>query len=96
MRCSQHLLGEAKSAVEDVRRELRAQAAAAGKLGNIETRLSSLEGSILSAGKRQALWLIVHVMHTCVFLRICHWHVTLGFMFPNAITDRMCHTPKHM
>ena len=33
-----------------VRRELKTQTAAVGRLGSVESRLSSLEGSILSAG----------------------------------------------
>ncbi|GIL62532.1 hypothetical protein Vafri_16747 [Volvox africanus] len=48
---SNALLAEARSAIEDVRRELRGQNTTAARLGTIEARLSSLEGSILSAGR---------------------------------------------
>lgn len=46
------MLSDAKAAIDDVRRELRGQGAGAAKLAAIEARLSSLEGSILSSGKR--------------------------------------------
>lgn len=49
------LLADAKAAIDDVRRELRGQGAGAAKLAAIEARLSSLEGSILSSGKRHAM-----------------------------------------
>lgn len=49
-RDSQAVLGEARVAIEDVRRELRAQASGTARLATIEARLSSLEGSILSTG----------------------------------------------
>ncbi|GFH25238.1 uncharacterized protein HaLaN_23171, partial [Haematococcus lacustris] len=45
------LLAEARTAIEDVRRELRVQAASSSKLSGMEARLSSLEGSVLSAGR---------------------------------------------
>ncbi|GIM16319.1 hypothetical protein Vretimale_18950 [Volvox reticuliferus] len=48
---SNTLLAEARSAIEEVRRELRGQNTTAARLGTIEARLSSLEGSILSAGR---------------------------------------------
>ncbi len=46
-----HVMGCSRS---QVRRELKVQAAAAGRLGTIESRLSSLEGSILSAGEKRS------------------------------------------
>ncbi|GLC43027.1 hypothetical protein PLESTM_001414800 [Pleodorina starrii] len=45
------LLADARGAIEEVRRELRGQNTTAARLGTIEARLSSLEGSILSAGR---------------------------------------------
>eukprot|EP00198_Chlamydomonas_reinhardtii_P004308 XP_001693644.1 predicted protein [Chlamydomonas reinhardtii] len=50
-RDSSGLLGEARSAIDDVRRELKGQSTTAARLATIEARLSSLEGSILSVGR---------------------------------------------
>ncbi|GAX74132.1 hypothetical protein CEUSTIGMA_g1581.t1 [Chlamydomonas eustigma] len=48
---SQGLLSDARMAIDEVRKELKTQAAAASRLNTMESRLSSLEGSILSAGR---------------------------------------------
>ncbi|KAG2443420.1 hypothetical protein HXX76_001778 [Chlamydomonas incerta] len=50
-RDSSGLLGEARAAIDDVRRELKGQNTTAARLSTIEARLSSLEGSILSVGR---------------------------------------------
>ncbi|EFJ48920.1 hypothetical protein VOLCADRAFT_90230 [Volvox carteri f. nagariensis] len=50
-RDSTALLADARGALEEVRRELRGQNTTAARLGTIEARLSSLEGSILSASR---------------------------------------------
>lgn len=45
------LLNDARVSIDEVRRELKSQSSSTGKLGLIEARLGSLEGSILSAGE---------------------------------------------
>ncbi|GFR52203.1 hypothetical protein Agub_g14743, partial [Astrephomene gubernaculifera] len=50
-RDSSSLLADARGALEEVRVELRGQNTTAARLATIEARLSSLEGSILSAGR---------------------------------------------
>jgi hypothetical protein len=41
--------------IEEVRQEMAMTAGSTNKLGNLEARLSSLEGSVLSAGARRRL-----------------------------------------
>jgi hypothetical protein len=45
------LVSDARTAIEEVRREVRMQGATANKLAALESRLGAYEASILSAGE---------------------------------------------
>ncbi len=50
------VLAEVRTSVQEVKSALRVQAGSAARLSNMEARLSSLEGSLLSTGEARCVW----------------------------------------